>query len=99
LFADLLMRLLCRAQCSCPALPLGLAQLRRSLKALLGLLRQRGNGAADFQQLRFGVAHQLHEDAALSTALAPKAAHHPLEVLLEHAGLGLQRRGVRGTLL
>jgi hypothetical protein len=39
-------------QCSCQALPLGRAQMRCLLEGLVGLLRQHGNGAATFSQLR-----------------------------------------------
>ena len=59
------------------------------LEGLLRFLCQSGNGTADLQQLRFGVAHQFHEDVALSTALAPKAAHDLLQVVLQLRGLRL----------
>jgi hypothetical protein len=38
-------------------------------------LRQHGDGAAQCSPLRFCLAHQLHEDFALTSALATKAAH------------------------
>jgi hypothetical protein len=63
----------------------------RCLEGLVRLLHQRGDGAATFSQLRFGLAHQLHEDFALTSALAAKAAHDFLQVVLELLGLALQR--------
>lgn len=63
------------------------------------LLRKRCDGAADLQQLRFGVAYELHEDFALPAALAAKAAHDFAEVVLERSGLGRQGSGACGTLL
>jgi hypothetical protein len=49
--------------------------------------------------LCFGLAHQFHEDFALSPALAAKATHDLLEVFFEASGLGLQRGGSGGALL
>lgn len=89
--ADLLMRLLGCAQCACQALPLGCAQMGRLLEGLVCLLRQCSDGAIQFSQLRFGVAHQLHEDFALTSALATKAVHDFLQIVLECLGLALQR--------
>jgi hypothetical protein len=39
--------------------------------------------------LRFGVAYQFYEDFALPPALAAKAAHDLLEVLVQRVGLAL----------
>ena len=52
---------------------------------------QGGNGATEFQQLLFGLAHQRDQDFALPAALAPKAVHDPLEIVVEGVGAGLQR--------
>ena len=67
------------------------------LETLLGYVCQGGNGAAEFQQLLFGLAHQRHKDFALTAALVPKAPHDPLEVVVESVGAGLQRGRVRGA--
>jgi hypothetical protein len=45
------------------------------------------------------VTHQLDEYFALSTALAAKAAHDLVQVVLQLRGLRLQRGGAGGVLL
>ena len=87
--ADLLMRLLRRAQVAGQALLGSGAQMGGLLEGLPRLLRQSGNGTADLQQLRFGVAHQLDEDFALAPALAPEAAHDLVQFVLPLRGLRL----------
>ena len=57
-----------------------------------------GNKAAKLQELLFGLAHQCYEDFALTAALATKAAHNPLEGVVERLCVGLQRGRVRGAL-
>jgi hypothetical protein len=68
-------------------------------EGLLCLVRQLGNGAAHLQKLCFGLAHQFHDDFALSPALAAKATPALLAVFFEASGLGLQRGGSGGALL
>ena len=45
----------------------------------------------------FGLAHYRHEDFALPATLATKAAHAPLEVVVERVSLRLQRGRLRGA--
>jgi hypothetical protein len=99
LFTDVLLRRQRRAQGAGQALARRRVQMGRRLEGLLRLLRQHPNGHPKLQKLRFGLAHQLHEDFALPPALAAKAVHDLLEVLLEGVGMGLQRCGARGALL
>ena len=51
------------------------AQRRRLFQNLLGLLRQCFDRLSQTEELLFGLADKLHEDLALPTALASKAAH------------------------
>ena len=56
-------------------LALGVTERRRLVQEPLGLLPQRGNGCSKLQKLLLRVAHQAHQDSALTTALAAKAPH------------------------
>ena len=80
-----------------PALTLAISQRRRPLEALRCRVCQCGNGATEFQALRFGLARQRHKDFALPAARAPKTTHEPLEGVVERAGVGLQRGRWRGA--
>ena len=62
----------------------------RLLEGLVCLLRERGDGAAKCSQLRFGLAHEFHEDFALTSALAAKATHDFGDLLVEAVGLAVQ---------
>jgi hypothetical protein len=53
-------------------------------------LRQQGDGAAQCYPLRFCLAHQLHEDFALTSALATKTAQDFVQGVLERLGWVLQ---------
>ena len=64
-------------------LALGVAQITRQGQVLLGLLHQPVDGLATFEQPLFRLAYQFHEHVALPPALAAKAPHHLLQVLLE----------------
>jgi hypothetical protein len=69
------------------------------LKMLFGFLSKGGNGFAQFQELVFGVSHQLHEDTTLAATAAAKGTHDLFERLLEVLGLALQLRTPAATLL
>jgi hypothetical protein len=71
----------------------GVAERRRLGKELLGVLPQRGDGLSQLQKLLFRLAHQFHEDVPLPSALAAKAAHDFLQLLVEALGLVRERRG------
>jgi hypothetical protein len=58
-------------------------QLRCAVQACVGGLGQRQHLRAQLQQLRLRLAYQCHKDLPHSPALATKAAHHPLEAVLE----------------
>jgi hypothetical protein len=45
------------------------------IESLLGVACQLDDGVPRFQQLLFGLAHQLDKDFALPSALAAKAPH------------------------
>ena len=91
------MGLQCCLQVVAQAFTLVLGERGRALEALLRSLCQGGNGAAQLQELLFGLAHQRHgRTSALTAALAPKAAHNLLEGLVERLCLGLQRGRLRG---
>jgi hypothetical protein len=79
-------------------LALTLGQMGRLLETLLCGLCQGCHGAATLQELLFGLAHQCHEDFALSAALPTKAAHDLREVVMERVGLVLQRGRLRRAL-
>ena len=81
-----------------PAFALALGQMGRAVDAVLCGLGQGGNGATTLSQRLFRVAYQRHEDFALPPALAAKATHDLLEILVERTGLRCQRGGSRGTL-
>ena len=74
-------------------LALGVAQRGRLVKAWLGLLPKCGNGLSKRQELRFRVAHQLHQDVPLPSAWAAKASHDFFQFLLELLGLTCEDRG------
>jgi hypothetical protein len=77
----------------------GVAQRWRLREKLLGLVPQRGDGLAQLQELLFRVAHQLHEDVSLPSALATKATHAFGEFLVQVLGLVLELRGVASASL
>ena len=70
-------------------------QLRRAVQACVGGLRQRHDLLAQLQQWRLRLADQCHKDLPHPPALATKAAHHPLEAVLESLGSFLEDRALR----
>src|SRR5215510_10362085 len=54
---------------------------------MLGLLPQDGNGLAKLREFLFRLAHQVHKDLPLTTALAAKTPHHFVQLLVECLGL------------
>jgi hypothetical protein len=68
-----------------------LASYRRAVQVHLGGPRQGQNLLAYSQQLPLSLAHQRHKHFPHAPALSAKAAHPPLEVLLELARLRLER--------
>jgi hypothetical protein len=79
-----------RGQLCSQALALGIVERVSLREELLGLLPKGVDGLAERQELPFGVAHHLHEDAALPPALAAKAPQDFLQFLLQALGLGPQ---------
>lgn len=77
----------------------GVAQRCRLREELLGLLPKRGDGLAKLQELLFRVAHQLHEDVPLPSALATKATHDFGEFLVQVLGLVRELRGLAAASL
>ena len=73
-------------------------QLRRAVQACVGGLRQRQDLRAQLQQLRLRLAYQCHKDLPHPPALPTKAAHHPLEAVLESLGSFLEDRPWGGAL-
>jgi hypothetical protein len=61
-------------------------------------LCQGDNGAAQFQELFFGLAHQRYKDFALPTPLASKSIHNILKGFIECVGVGFQCGRWRGAL-
>jgi hypothetical protein len=61
---------------------------------LLSPLPQGVDRLAKCQEPPFGVAHQGHEDPALSPALAAKTTHDLVDLLLQAVGLGPQLGGL-----
>ena len=70
----------------------GVAQCGRLGQQLLGVLPQRCDGLSQLQELLFSLAHQFHEDVAVPSALAAKAAHDFFQLLLEPVGLAREFR-------
>jgi hypothetical protein len=60
------------------------------LKVRVGFLSQGVNGLTQFQELVFGLSHQLHEDATLASTAAAKGTHDLCEFLLEVLDLIVQ---------
>ena len=56
------------------------------------MLPQRCDGLSQLQELLFSLAHQFHEDVAVPSALAAKAAHDFFQLLLEPVGLARELR-------
>jgi hypothetical protein len=98
LFADIVMGLQRGLQVASQAFALALGEMGRAQEALLCGLGQRGKGAAKFQKLLFSLTHQADEDVPLAPALAAKAAHDLLEVVVQHVGVALQCGRLRGAL-
>jgi hypothetical protein len=83
-----------RSQLHGQALALGLVDLVGLGQELLSPLPQGVDRLAKGQELPFGVAHQGHEDTALSPALAAKTTHDLFDLLLQAVGLGPQLGGL-----
>jgi len=81
--ADMGMGIHRRVSCTGQARAGRRAQRRRLFQNLLGLLSQGFDRLSQAQELLFGVADMLHEDLALPPALAAKAPHGLLEVVVE----------------
>ena len=94
LFADVGMAAHRRVERLGPTLARGVAQRCRLREELLGLVPKRGDGLAQLQELLFRVAHQLHEDVPLPSALATKATHDFGEFLVQVLGLVRELRGL-----
>ena len=72
-------------------------QLRRAGQAFLGDPRQRQDRLSQLQQLPLGLAHQCHQHLPHPPALATKAPHHLLELVLEWLCVRLQCRAPGGA--
>ena len=70
-----------RSQLHGQALALGLVDIVGLRQEVLSLLPECVDRPAEGKALLFGVAHQGHEDTALSPALAAKTTHNLLELL------------------
>ena len=99
LLADVCMAAQGRAERFGDTLALGVTQRRRLVQALLGLLPQGGNRLAKLQELLFRLAYQFHQDLALTTTLATKAAHNFFQLLVELLGLAREDRGTAAVFL
>jgi hypothetical protein len=66
---------------------------------LLGLLPKRGDGLSKRKELLFSLAHQLHEDVPLPSALATKASYGFFQLLVEGVGLTRELCGSAVALL
>ena len=88
--ANLLMVAHGRSELQTETLALCITQGGHVCKVLFGLVGQGGNGLAQFQELVFGVSHQLHEDTALAATAAAKGPHDLVERLREVLGLAVQ---------
>ena len=75
-------------------LALGLVDIVGLCQEWLSPLPQGVDRLAKGQELPFGVAHQGHEDTALSPALAAKTTHDLFQLLLQAVGLGPQLGGL-----
>ena len=77
----------------------GVAQRCRLVKELLGVLPKRGEGLSKRKELLVSLAHQLHEDVPLPSALATKAPHGFFQLLVEVVGLTRELCGSAVALL
>jgi hypothetical protein len=88
-----------RVACLGDALALGVAQSRRLVQELWGVLSKGSNRLAKLQELVLRLTHEVHKDLALPTALAAKAPHDFVQRLLDRLGLPCEPRGAAAALL
>jgi len=87
------------AQHTGQARALDLAHVARTLKTLLGLLRSPMDRLAQVEQSPFRLAYELHEHLALPPALAAKAPHGFVQLLVKVVGLTRELCGPAVALL
>ena len=78
---------------------LGLTQGERVLEAFLGLQAQGCDRFTQCKELLFGLTHQRHENAPLTSTAAAKAPHDLCEGVFQVLGLAVELGGPVAALL